>query len=66
MWRQEISALQNLLEKKNDKFIMNNSDRSLGAASAEKKDVMKEWKRQLHDINTCIRLSMQGAEILIT
>ena len=52
MSTQEFSALQNLLEKKNDKYILNDSNKNLGAAAAEKNDVIKECKRQLCDIST--------------
>ena len=34
--KQEFSALHCLLEKKNDKYIINDSDKNLGAAAAEK------------------------------
>ena len=34
--QQEFFALQCLLEKKNDKYIINDSDKNLGAAAAEK------------------------------
>ena len=38
MSKLEFSALQNLLEKKNDKYILNDSNKNLGAAAAEKND----------------------------
>ena len=41
MSKQKFSALQNLVEKKNDKYIINDLDKNLGAAAAEKQDVIK-------------------------
>jgi len=63
--QQEFFALQCLLEKKNNKYIINDSDKNLGAAAAEKTDVIMECKRQLHDIMTYLKLSMEEVEILI-
>ena len=62
---QEVIALHGLLEKKNDKFIINDSDKNLGAAATEKSDVIIECKRQLYDIMTYLKLSMEEVEILI-
>ena len=39
--KQEFSALNVLFDKKNDKFIINDSDKNLGAAAAEKKTSLK-------------------------
>ena len=39
------------MKKKNQEFIINDSDKNLGAAAAETKDVIKESTRQLYDIN---------------
>ena len=64
MPKQEFSALQNLLKKQNDKCIINDSEKNLGTAAAEKEDVIKECKRQLYDTNTYLRSSMQEADIL--
>ena len=64
MPKQEFSALQNLLEQQNDKCIINDSEKNLRTAAAEKEDVIKECKRQLYDINTYLRSSMQEADIL--
>ena len=58
----EFSALQFLMEMKNQKFIINDSNKNLGAAAAEKEDVIKECKRQLYDINTYLRLSWEEVE----
>ena len=50
----ECSALQFLMKNKKKVFIMNESDKNLGAAAAKKKDVITECTRQLYDINTSI------------
>ena len=63
--QQEFFALQCLLEKKNNKYIINDSDKNLGAAAAEKTDVIMECKRQLYVIITYLKLSMEEVEILI-
>ena len=42
------------MEKKSSKFILNNSNKNVGAVVGEKKDVIKECKRQLYGINTYI------------
>ena len=52
-------------EKKNQDFIINDSDKNLGAAAAENKDIITECKRQLYDISTYIKLSLEEVEILI-
>ena len=58
----EFTALQALMQNKNQNFIINKSDKNLGAAAAEKKDVITV---QLYDIYTCIKLSMEEAEMVI-
>ena len=63
--KQEFAALGNLMEKKSDKYIINDSDKKLGEAAAEKEDVIKECKRQFYDINTYVKFSIQEAEMLI-
>ena len=47
MWKLEFSALQCLLKKPQQKFVINDLDKTLGAAVAEKEDVIKECCRQL-------------------
>ena len=54
-----------MLKNPQQKFVINDSDKNLGAAVAEKEDVRKECCRQLYDINTYIKLSAADAEMLI-
>ena len=62
----EFSALQMLIDKrKNQEFIINDSDKNLGAAAAEKQDVIKECSRQLCDVQTYFKLSLEEVEMLI-
>ena len=65
MSKQEFSALNESFDKKNDNLIINDSDKNLGAAAAEKEDAIRECNRQLYNINTYINLSRQKVEILI-
>ena len=51
--------------KENNKYIINDSDKNLGAVAAEKTYVIVECKRQLYDIITYLKLSMEEVEILI-
>ena len=57
--------MQSLLKNPQQKFVINDSDKNLGAAVAEKEDVIKESCRQLYDINTYLKLSAAEAEMLI-
>ena len=61
----EFTALQGLMKNKNQHFIINNPVKNLGAAAAEKEDVITECTRQLYDISTYSKLSLKEAEILI-
>ena len=54
MSKQEFLAINKLFKKKNDKYIINDLDKNLGAAAAE-----------FYDIKTYLTLSMQEMEILI-
>jgi len=44
MSKNEFSALQNIMEAKNTKQIINDSDKNLGAVMADKEDVVVECK----------------------
>ena len=52
MSKLEFSAWQCLLKNPQQNFVINDSDKNLGAAVAEKEDIIKECCRQLYDINT--------------
>ena len=45
--RLELTALQGFMKNKSQDFIINDSEKNLGAAAAEKKDVITECTRQL-------------------
>ena len=45
--------------------VINDTDKNLGAAVADKEDVIIECKRQLFDVNTYLKLSLEEMEILI-
>ena len=45
--------------------MINDTDKNLGAAVADKEDVIVECKRQLYDINTYLKLSLEDMEMLI-
>ena len=53
------------MDMKNEAQIINDSDKNLGAVMADKEDVVVERKRQLYDISTYIKLSLEEMEILI-
>ena len=61
----EFNELQKIVVNKNVVHVVNDTDKNLGAAVADKKDVIVECKRQLYDINTYLKLSMEEMEILI-
>ena len=65
MSKLEFSALQFLLKNPTQKYVLNDSDKNLGAAVAEKEDVIKECVRQHYDINTYLKLSTTEVEMLI-
>ena len=45
--------------------IINDLEKNVGAVIADKKAVMTDCKRQLYDINTCLKLSIEGMEVLL-
>ena len=65
MSKLEFSALQLLSKNPTQKYVINDSDKNLGAAVADKEDAIKECCRQLYDINTYLKLSAAEAEMLI-
>ena len=48
----EKTALRNLIKTKNKKNIINDTDKNMGAADADKSDVIFECIRQLSDVKT--------------
>ena len=45
--------------------MVNDTDKNLQAAIADKEDVIKECKRQLFEVKTYIKLSVEQMEMLI-
>ena len=45
----EKSALKSLIQTKNDKVVINNTDKNVGPSISDKNDVVAECKRQLSD-----------------
>ena len=63
--KKEFSVLQKSVVNKNNIHVINDTDKNLGAAVADKEDVIIECKRQLFDINTYLKLSSEEMEMLI-
>ena len=53
---QEFNKLQKIIVDKNEVHAINDTDKNLGAAIADKEDLVNECKRQLFDIKTYIKL----------
>ena len=47
MSNKEKSALRNLIHAKNKSIVINDTDKNMGAADADKSDVISECERQL-------------------
>ena len=60
-----LSELQKIVVNKNVVHVVNDTDKNLGAAIADKEEVISECKRQLFDINTYLKLSLEEMEMLI-
>ena len=65
MSNQEKAALRNLHLNKNVNVIINDTDKNVGPACAEKTDVIKECRRQLYDKEVYNILTQEEAEQLI-
>ena len=50
---------------KNEIHVIKYTDKNLGAAVADKEDVIIKCKRQLYDINSYLKLSLEEMEMLI-
>ena len=48
----EKTALRNLIKTKNEKIIINDTDKNMGAADADKSDAIFECNRQLSEGKT--------------
>ena len=61
----EKRALCKLITEKNKIHVVNDTDKNLGPANADKSDVIKECKRQLYDVNTYLKLSKEEMELFL-
>ena len=57
--KKEKKTLHKLITKKNCIHVINDMDKNLGPANADKSDVIKECKRQLYDVDTYLKLSKE-------
>ena len=63
---EEKSALRNLIRAKNKSIVINDTDKNMGAADADKTDVIKECERQLGDMKTYLKNSEEELKQFIT
>ena len=54
MSNKEKKALNRLIQNRNVEICVNDTDKNLGAISADKEDVILECRRQLYDVITYI------------
>ena len=59
-------ALRNLIRSKNESIIIHNTDKNMGAADADEKDVILECERQLGDIKTYLKISEEELKEFIS
>ena len=52
----ETSALRKLKVEKNKKVVINDTDKNVGPACADKEKVIQECERQLYDIEVYLKL----------
>ena len=62
--KKEKKTLHKLITKKNCIHVINDMDKNLGPANADKSDVIKECKRQLYDFVTYLKLTKEEMEML--
>ena len=65
MSNKEKKALNALIKNRNEVICVNDTDKNLGAISADKEDVILECRRQLYDVTTYNKLSWEEAKSLI-
>ena len=51
-----------MITEKNKVHVVNDTDKNLGPANADKTDVIKECKKQLFDVTTYLKLSKKEME----
>ena len=64
--KKKKSALRNLILAKNKSIVINDTDKNMGAADADKTDVISECERQLRDIKTYLKISEEELKQFIT
>ena len=63
--KKEKRALHTLVTQKNRVHVINDTDKNLGPANADKSDVIKECKRQLYDVDTYLTSSKEEMELFL-
>ena len=63
--KKEKRALHKLVTEKNRVHVINDTDKNLGPANADKSDVINECKRQLYDVMTYSKLAFEEMESFI-
>ena len=62
----EKTAFKNLIRAKNEQIVVNDMEKNVGAADADKKDVIFECVRQLEDIKIYLKISEEELKIFIS
>ena len=65
MSNKEKTALKVLQQNKNVSVVINDTDKNVGPACADKEDVIKESRRQLHEKRVYNQLTQEEADQLI-
>ena len=65
MSNKEKKAFNVLIKNRNEVICVNDTDKNLGAISADKEDVILECRRQLYDIITYKKMSWEDVKSLI-
>ena len=58
----EKKSLKTLIKNRNEVICVNDTDKNLGAISADKEDVVLECQRQLYDVRTYNKMSWEEAK----
>ena len=65
MSNKEKKALNLLIKNRNIEVCINDTDKNLGAITADKSDVISEFQRQLYDVITYNKISWDEAKNLV-
>ena len=60
--KKEKGALKKMMTEKNKVICIDDTDKNLGAATADKSDVIKECHRQLYDHSTYLKLFIRRSK----